>query len=201
MPTSSQRLGFLHGSPMANGECAPTILIWIGRACITSAQHWQVGRWNARIPGAKLPRHLLQIQPDQNASSRWGKNDIHYRTWQLLLQGHAIRPQKCKHDIPTTNGLSLQTTYRMKRRGICWWHGCQVSKHTLICGEPWRSIRGATQIWHVPKPWKMYFWGRQRQVPRLHDHTPGDWSQPRQMHYHTRDAQPNQHTRSLEVQQ
>ena len=29
------------------------------------------------------------------------------------------------------------------------------------------------QIRHTPQPWKIYFWGRRQQVPRLHDHTPG----------------------------
>ena len=31
-------------------------------------------------------------------------------------------------------------------------------------------------------PEKMYFWGKQRKVSRLHDHSPGEWIQPRQMH-------------------
>ena len=98
------------------------------------------------------------------------------------------------------NQIRMHPPNEEKRRGICGRHGCQVSKHNPTSDRPRRSLRGTPQIWHAPKPWKMYFQGRWRQVPRLHDYSLGYWSQPQLMHCHTQDVHPNQHPRNPEAE-
>ena len=51
---------------------------------------------------------IIEVQPNKTGIGRPGENCLHHKSWALLLQGDALRVEKCKSNLPKVSKQDVQ---------------------------------------------------------------------------------------------
>ena len=66
------------------------------------------GGFHSRAQAPDFYGCILKVQLDKISKGRPGENCLHHKPWALLLQGDALRVEKCRSNLPKVSKQDVQ---------------------------------------------------------------------------------------------